>query len=244
MREKDEHARNFLSRREVMVFLGATGAAYLLDGSQAVAQRIAARPRTLCIVHPEQTEGPYFVDEQLHRSDIRSDPADGRLSSGTPFALTIHVSRVQAGGCQPLPDARVDVWHCDATGIYSGVRDPGFNTVGKKFLRGYQMTDSRGEAQFMTIYPGWYPIRTVHIHFKIRTALVSGKRFEFTSQLYFPDKLTDHVHTGHPYAAMGPRKVRNRQDFIFRHGGDELMLDPSSMNDGYTAAFPIGLEIP
>lgn len=244
MAEDDQLNGCLLSRRETMVLLGATGAAWLIGGRPTVAQTIAATPRSLCVARPEQTEGPYFVDERLNRSDIRSDPVDGRLSSGAPFTLTIHVSRVQAGHCQPLPNAQVDIWHCDAMGIYSDVRDAGFNTIGKKFLRGYQLTDARGDARFMTIYPGWYPIRTVHIHFKIRTALESGKRFEFTSQLYFPDELTDRVHTGHPYAAVGSRRVRNQQDFIFRRGGDELMLSPSATSDGYAAVFPIGLELP
>ena len=243
MREKDEHVGNLLSRREVMVLLGATGVAYLIGGRPAVTQTIAATPRSLCIARPEQTEGPYFVDERLHRSDIRSDPSDGQRTPGMPFTLTFQVFRLRTGECQTLSDAQVDIWHCDAAGVYSDVRDPGFNTVGKKFLRGYQITDARGEARFMTIYPGWYPIRTVHIHFKIRTALVSRRRLEFTSQLYFPDEVTDHVHTGHPYAAMGPRRVRNQQDFIFHHGGEELMLDPTATSDGYAATFPIALQL-
>lgn len=232
------------SRREAMVFLSAAGTSWLLGRKLASAQTLVASPRSLCVVRPEQTEGPYFVDERLHRTDIRSDPADGQISSGAPLALTFQVMRLNADECQPLPGAQVDVWHCDAAGIYSDVRDPGFNTVGKKFLRGYQITDARGEARFLTIYPGWYPIRTVHIHFKIRTRPMARRSFEFTSQVYFPDELTDRVHTGHPYAAMGPRRVRNRQDFIFRHGGDTLMLDPSAVHDGYSATFPIGLEIP
>jgi len=244
MRENNECVGNFVSRREVMVLLGATSAAYLIGGRQAVPQTIAATRQPLCIVRPEQTEGPYFVDERLHRSDLRADPTNGRSTPGTPFTLTFQVSRLRAGACHPLPDAYVDVWHCDAAGVYSGVRDPRFNTVGQKFLRGYQMTDARGEARFMTIYPGWYPIRTVHIHFKIRTTSIARRSFEFTSQVYFPDELTDHVHTRHPYAAMGPRRVRNRQDFIFRHGGDQLMLEPSATNDGYSATFPIGLTLP
>jgi protocatechuate 3,4-dioxygenase beta subunit len=155
----------------------------------------------------------------------------------------MRVSRVDAGNCLPLPDAQVDIWQCDALGVYSDVRDPGFNTVGKKFLRGYQVTDARGEAQFLTIYPGWYPGRTVHIHFKIRTVPVTGRRFEFTSQLYFSDELTDRVHAAPPYSRNGPRTTRNRHDGIFWRGGNQLMLNPSATADGYTATFVVALQL-
>jgi protocatechuate 3,4-dioxygenase beta subunit len=242
MNKNDALMNSFLSRREAMVLLGASGAAWLMGDS--LGQAATDSSRSLCVVRPEQTEGPYFVDERLHRTDIRSDPSDGKITSGTDLALTFHVSRVRAGECRPLPDAQVDVWQCDAMGVYSDVRDPGFSTVGRKFLRGYQLTDAQGTARFLTIYPGWYPIRTVHIHFKIRTAPVAKKNFEFTSQLYFPDDLTDIVHTALPYSSKGRRRVRNQHDFIFRDGGDQLMLQPSATNDGYAATFPIGLALP
>jgi protocatechuate 3,4-dioxygenase beta subunit len=138
----------------------------------------------------------------------------------------------------------VDIWHCDAQGIYSDVQDPGFNTIGQKFLRGYQITDARGEARFVTVYPGWYPGRTVHIHVKIRTAPVTQRSFEFTSQLYFDDVLTDRVHAAPPYAANGPRTARNQHDWIFRRGGDQLLLAPKITTDGYAATFAIGLQLP
>jgi protocatechuate 3,4-dioxygenase beta subunit len=245
MREKDGQIGNFLSRREAMMWMGAGGTLWLLNGGRlAGAQSTPDVARSLCIVRPDQTEGPYFVDGRLHRSDIRADPTNGRSTPGTPFALTFQVSRFRAGECHPLPNAQVDVWHCDARGVYSDVEDPGFNTVGKKFLRGYQVTDARGDARFMTIYPGWYPIRTVHIHFKIRTAPMARRSFEFTSQVYFPDELTDRVHTALPYASQGQRRVRNHHDFIYREGGIQLMLEPSETNGGYAATFPIGLEFP
>lgn len=244
MTEYDEQKRPLLSRRDTMLLLGATGVTYLIGGREAVAQILAGSPRSLCAVRPEQTEGPYFVDERLHRSDIRADSTNGRNTPGTPFTLTFQVSRLRAGECHPLSNAQVDIWHCDARGRYSDVQDYGFSTVGQKFLRGFQMTDTRGEARFITIYPGWYPIRTVHIHFKIRTTPVAHRTFQFTSQVYFPDELTDRVHTTLPYSFMGPQKVRNGQDFIFPHGGDQLMLEPSAINDGYSATFPIGLELP
>ncbi|QPD04157.1 MAG: hypothetical protein Nkreftii_001931 [Candidatus Nitrospira kreftii] len=242
MREEYKPIVSFLSRREVLALLGATGATCLIGGRGVVAQAPSDSPRALCVVRPEQTEGPYFIDEQLHRSDIRADPTNGRSTPGTPLALTFQVSRLRAGECHPLPDAQVDVWHCDAAGVYSDVQDPGFSTVGQKFLRGYQRTDARGEARFMTIYPGWYPIRTIHIHFKIRTAPRARRSFEFTSQVYFPDELTDRVQRSLPYASNGSRRVRNRQDFIFRQGGDALTLEPAATHDGYAATFPIGLE--
>ena len=124
------------------------------------------------------------------------------------------------------------------------MRDPGFTTVGQKFLRGYQLTDARGAVRFVTVYPGWYPGRTVHIHLKIRTDPLARRGFEFTSQLYFDDALTDRIHAGAPYAARGQRRIRNRDDGIFRRGGDQLTLATVESTGGYAAPFAIGLRLP
>ena len=165
------------------------------------------------------------------------------MKEGVLLQLALHVSRISGDGCTPLAGAVVDVWHCDALGIYSDTTDPGFNTVGKKFLRGYQVTDANGTARFTTIYPGWYQSRTVHIHFKIRTAPMSGRSYEFTSQLYFDDSVTDRVHAQEPYAIKGQRPLRNNQDGIFRDGGDQLMLLLTEDGQGYAANFDIGLQM-
>ena len=244
MTHEDTPAGRLVSRREVVAYLGATGVAWLMIASLNPRRAVAGTLEPSCVVRPEQTEGPYFVDERLNRSDIRSDPTDGRVKSGTPLALTLQLSRLNAGNCHSLPGAQVDIWHCDALGVYSDVRDPGFNTIGQKFLRGYQLTDARGSVRFVTVYPGWYAGRTVHIHFKIRTAPVAQRSFEFTSQLYFDDVLTDRVHADTPYATKGLRTARNQHDGIFRHGGDQLMLTPTTVADGYAAAFAIGLQLP
>jgi len=196
------------------------------------------------MVRPEQTEGPYFVDERLNRSDIRSDPTNGQVKAGTPLALTLAISRIIAGDCEPLADAHVDIWHCDARGVYSDVKDPSFNTVGQKFLRGYQITDAHGEVRFLTIYPGWYQGRTVHIHVKVRTAPQTKRSFEFTSQMYFDDTLSERVYADAPYATKGKRTARNQDDRIFRRGGEQLMLAPMPTADGYVATFAIGLQFP
>ena len=241
MMDENRAVGHLLSRREVVLLLGGS-AAYLMAGNLIPRWAVAGSQDPSCVVRPEQTEGPYFVDERLNRSDIRIDPTDGQVKPGTPLALTLVVSRLDAGDCLPLPGAQVDIWHCDAMGVYSDVRDPDFNTIGRKFLRGYQVTDARGEVRFVTVYPGWYPGRTIHIHFKIRTASAAQRRFEFTSQLYFDDGLTDRVHAEPPYASNGQRTSRNQHDWIFRRGGDRLMLAPTATTGGYAASFAIGLQ--
>ena len=195
-----------------------------------------------CVVRPEQTEGPYFVDEKLNRSDIRVDPSDKSVKPGVPLRLEFHVSRVAAGACAPLAGVIVDIWHCDALGIYSDVHDAGFDSRGKKFLRGYQQTDTQGHAEFLTIYPGWYEGRAVHIHFKIRSAAEGARSREFTSQLYFDESVTAQVFKQAPYNAKSGRRTMNDGDFIFRRDGKQLLLTPTKNSPGYAATFDIGLQ--
>lgn len=247
---------SMLKRREVLGFLGGTAAVSLigcLRGQSASVEttgtsiQIPALTTTtatsICVVRPQQTEGPYFVDEKLNRSDIRSDPSDGSVKQGVRLRLVFHVSQIDSNSCTPLSGAAVDIWHCDALGVYSDVIDPNFSTVGKKFLRGYQVTDTNGNAEFVTIYPGWYPGRTVHIHFKIRTDLASQRSYEFTSQLYFDDSLTDRIHAQPPYTTKGQRTQRNDRDGIFRNGGEQLMLQLTKDGEGYVGIFDVGLQL-
>jgi protocatechuate 3,4-dioxygenase beta subunit len=247
--QNDDHARGrVLSRREVLALLGATGLVVAGRPLSAAERWIGAKPEEAapshgCVVRPEQTEGPYFVDQRLQRSDIRADSADGRVRPGAALALTFNVSRLASADCKPLAGALVDVWHCDAIGVYSGVEDPSFDTRGSNALRGYQITDAAGSARFTTIYPGWYSGRTVHIHFMIRSAPDVRPGFNFTSQLYFDDDLTDRVHAQEPYASKGMRHARNTRDGIFRRGGKDLMLAVTSEKDAYRAAFDIALEM-
>jgi protocatechuate 3,4-dioxygenase beta subunit len=240
-----------LTRREALALLGAAMLAGCAPGQTGTAQPTSA-PSTAstgtlpaCVVRPALTEGPYFVDEMLNRSDIRSDPSDGTVKDGALLNLTVRVSQIDSGGCTPLVGAQVDVWHCDAAGVYSDVTDPGFNTVGQKYLRGYQVTDENGTVQFTTIYPGWYEGRAVHIHFKIRTGLGEGETsfYEFTSQWFFDESLTDQVHAQQPYAEKGQRTLKNDGDGIYQQSGGQTLLEVSQSGDGYAATFDIGLEM-
>jgi protocatechuate 3,4-dioxygenase beta subunit len=190
------------------------------------------------------TIGPYFVDEQLNRSNIRSDSSDGSVKEGVPLTIHIAVTNIGSSRCIPIEGAQVDIWHCDAQGQYSGVSDRGFDTTGQDFLRGYQLTNSDGGVQFQTIYPGWYAGRAVHIHFTIRTRAADGKEYQFTSQLFFDDALSDQVHALEPYASKGQRDTLNSTDNIFIGGGEQLLLNLQGDNtNGYTGSMSIGLDL-
>ena len=259
MENDDRQRGKILSRREALAIFGTAGAAFLAacaglsdaemptatasqSASAALTQTlstVASEALPACVVKPELTEGPYYVDEELNRSDIRSDPTSGGVKDGALLALSFRVSQVGSSGCTPLQGAKVEIWHCDAAGVYSDVSDPGFNTVGQKFLRGYQETDANGDAAFVTIYPGWYSGRTVHIHFKVHND-ASNQSHEFTSQLFFDDSLSDQVFTQEPYASKGQRNTLNSTDNIYN---DQLVLDVSKEAEGYAATFDIGLQM-
>jgi protocatechuate 3,4-dioxygenase beta subunit len=235
-----------LSRRKAVGLLSTLSLSVMGGGlSYAEAALAAGGLPPACIARPRQTEGPYFVDEKLNRSDIRSDPGKSNRA-GAQLDLNIEVMRIGNGQCAPLSGAIVDIWQCDALGVYSDVRDTQgrFDTVGQKFLRGHQVTNAKGSARFVTIYPGWYQGRTVHIHFKIRTSPAADAGYDFTSQLYFDDAFTDRVMRLQPYAGQGERSTRNAQDGIFRRsGGEQLMLDVKPKGEAFTSTFAIGLQM-
>ena len=189
----------------------------------------------------ERTEGPYFVDERLNRSDITSDPTDGSVKEGVPLRLSLTVSRVDGDACTPLVGALVDMWHCDALGVYSDVSGAGQpDTTGQKFLRGYQIANENGQAQFQTIYPGWYSGRTIHIHFKIRTEPDSEQGFEFTSQLFFDETTTNAVLSREPYSQKGTPDTSNAADNIYQ---PDLIVPLTADGEGYAGAFHVGVSM-
>ncbi|MFN8376934.1 MAG: intradiol ring-cleavage dioxygenase, partial [Anaerolineae bacterium] len=256
----DKPIGRVLTRREVLALLGLGSAGALIAASGfrnlslsqlggTATPTPASTTVPTCVVRPALTEGPYFVDEMLNRSDIRVEPSDGSVKEGKLLKLAFHVFDVSANACTPLPGAQVDVWHCDALGVYSDVTDAGFDTTGQKWLRGYQITDELGVAEFITIYPGWYSGRTVHIHFKIRTDPEADSGYEFTSQLFFPEDISDLVQSEAPYASKGYRDTLNADDGIFQ-GSDGLLTlelveyeDEDTGEQGYAASFGIGLDL-
>ena len=194
----------------------------------------AEATRSACDLTPRQTEGPYYFDV----GQVRRDITEGK--PGTP--LIVELQLVEAGSCEPIRDAVVDIWHPDAAGQYSGYRgqgDNGADTSGETFLRGMQITDANGLVEFVTVYPGWYPGRTVHIHIKAYT----DQRSFVTSQMYFPDDITDIIYLAEPYSVRGPRSTRNENDGILT--GDTtkraLLGQVRQNGDGYVVSLTIGV---
>jgi protocatechuate 3,4-dioxygenase beta subunit len=196
---------------------------------------------TVCRSWAEQDEGPYHRDAQPERRDVVED------RDGVALQLGIRLAEFAN---RPVAEAIVEIWQCDALGRYSGFPPPDSSAVAtaataprgaylgdQTFLRGRQRTDDAGMVEFRTIYPGWYPGRTVHIHLMVHTA-----GHVLTSQLYFPDETSDEVLTRVPYATRRGRDTTNDTDEIFATGGDPAVLDIVPTGSGYRAG--ICLELP
>ncbi|MDX6631038.1 MAG: hypothetical protein QOH00_3284, partial [Gaiellales bacterium] len=150
--------------------------------------------------------------------------------------LTLRLTVVDASTCKPIKGAAVDIWHASAGGKYSGEQANG--TVGLTFLRGIQRTDARGLALFTTVYPGWYPGRTVHIHVKVHV----GDSVVHTGQLFFRDGFTDAVYRRTPYSGRSARDVRNADDSIYGNGGSRSLLRMRTVAKGYTGSISMGVR--
>jgi protocatechuate 3,4-dioxygenase beta subunit len=231
-----------LSRRGALAKLGgiaagAMGASVwggheLLDADEAEAAGTgpAAVESGLvsCVLTPEMTEGPYYVEGDKVRRNITEGKA------GAPLALRLTVLDVST--CKPIKNAAVDIWHCDAGGLYS--EEAALSTESLTFLRGIQRTDKNGVALFKTIYPGWYSGRTVHVHLKVYL----GGRTVHTGQLFFSDALTDVVYRRSPYSQRPSRDVRNASDSIFRNGGKRSLLKLRQSGTGYVGTIAMGVQ--
>jgi protocatechuate 3,4-dioxygenase beta subunit len=226
-----------LTRKRVLGWVGGLGLAVLIpgcandDSSEGSAAATTVAPTTTaatttpdCVLTPELTDGPYYLDLDLMRRDI----TEGR--SGLPFDLAVKV--VDAESCEPIEDAVVDVWHCDAEGVYSGVQgDDG------TFLRGVQVADGTGTASFRTIFPGWYAGRAVHIHLKV----IQGGQ-TWTGQLFFDDATIDRVYAMDAYADRGSADTPSSADGIFGQSGGSTIVATTIGDDLANGGVTVGVE--
>ncbi len=189
----------------------------------------------VCALTPETTEGPFYFDPKLERADI----AEGR--DGIPLSVRL---QVVDQNCAPIENARVDLWHCDAQGHYSGYPGQGdgrdVDTTGETFLRGWLRTDADGIVVFNTIYPGWYRGRTTHIHFKV----FPDEGSVATGQMFFPDDLSEHIFaTVAPYSERaGKRDTLNKDDGILRRAGASVHTAVREAVSAYEALMVIAVR--
>ena len=218
-----------LTRRRSLLGLGGLVAAALGAGAAKATQggpAGIASGRVSCVLAPEMTEGPYYIDGEKLRRDI----TEGKPGTRLDLALKV----VDASTCRPISGAVVDIWHCDAGGVYSGF---GAGSSNRSFLRGLQKTDAHGVAHFRTIYPGWYPGRTVHIHVKVHV----GGNVVHTGQLFFSDKVTDAAYRKTPYNRRPNRSPRNGGDAIFVNGGKRSLLKLTKNTNRYAGSITMGV---
>jgi protocatechuate 3,4-dioxygenase beta subunit len=217
-----------LSRRDAFARLGL-GAGAVVVGSRIPGWfgGLGSAQAASCTLTPEVTEGPYWVPNKLTRRDVR----DGQ--AGTPLVLHLYVE--DASTCKPITGADVEIWHANAAGVYSGVQG---NT--KHWLRGHQRTNARGLATFTTIYPGWYPGRTPHIHVKVHV----GGNVVHTGQLFMPDAVSAAVYRTGAYAAHGQQDLRNSRDNIYAQAGagKAVMTMRNRGSKGYVGTLAMGVK--
>ena len=207
-----------VSRRQAFAGLGSLSLAALVaacndDDDSAAADRTSTSEfdrGARCTLTAEETEGPFYFEVDKVTSDIRED------RKGVPLHLGVRVR--SDGDCEPIKDAVVDVWHCDADGSYS--------ERGETYLRGLQLTDAHGVAEFLTVYPGWYPGRTVHIHAKVHL----DRTTVLTTQMYFDDVVSAHVFLNDRYPGESNRDGFNATDGLYRK---DLELRLSRRGDAY-----------
>lgn len=177
-----------------------------------------------CSLTPEMTAGPYYFDVDKVRGDVRED------REGATLRLAI---RVRDAECEPLPNAVVEIWHCDAQGLYSGFeaasRGGGEQRDEETYLRGAQVTGADGIVEFATIYPGWYRGRTTHIHAMVHLDRTSA----LTTQIYFDESVTAKVYEGAAYARDSERGTFNENDGIFDAA---TLIAPAEQGGEYLSA--------
>ncbi|KQX82402.1 intradiol ring-cleavage dioxygenase [Streptomyces sp. Root1310] len=248
-------ARPSVARRTVLVASGATAAALAVGAAATTEAPTADAADTapvaaaaVCTLTKEMTEGPYYLDGQYVRADITEGKA------GIPLKLNLTV--VDDDTCVPLPNALVEIWHCDALGEYSGFVGNNGHTEPDDgtFLRGGVLTNSSGVAAITTIYPGWYRGRCIHIHVKVHTGVTvtsdghfTGGQELHTGQLFFNETITTAVARISPYSTNTVTRTTLAQDSIYDEGGAAsglltLTALGSSTSAGYAGTLTLGVE--
>ena len=254
--ERRDDTENMTRRGALTTLLGAglaIGCGTSVTGSDtssdAGPEAASSADTGTCEVTPEGEIGPYLADDSaaaFNRSNILSNLDGTSTQTGVPLTLTITVVDAKKG-CAPYVGAQIDIWHCNASGVYSDIAAE--TTTGEQWLRGYQLTDANGQVTFKTIIPGWYSGRTTHIHLRVRSTYSTASSTTDgtnTTQCFFDQSFTDALYTTvAPYSKQGKDTTTNAGDRVYEEeeDGANLLTLTGNNTSGYTAAVTIYLPI-
>lgn len=243
-----------MKRRDILKTAGIAGLGSLIPfdtskASKATLAKLNMKSKmagNVCVLIPQETEGPYVFDlsnnPDMFRQDIREN------NPGTQLNLKFTVVNIN-DNCSPIQNARVDIWHCNKDGYYSAFNNQsGYlgtqNHAGETFFRGIQMTDVDGVVDFVTIYPGWYPGRAAHIHFQVFLNSV----LKATSQTAFSDAQTTAVNNTPLYSPHGQNPTKNSNDGVFSDLSNTayelLTITDNASTGGFDGSLIVGIDAP
>ena len=217
------------------------GTAAMLAAFPPAVSPFASGLGNMCSLTGAHTLGPCFFDVEDERDDI---------SEGQPgVPMTLAMKLVNAN-CNPVEGAVIEVWWCDAEGVYSGDNSEASGNVSNfnaafctssdtqalnsRWFRGIKTTNSEGEVYFKACFPGWYPSRTTHIHFRI---VLNGNE-QLVSQFAFDDELANDIYLNHEDYTGSEKDTSNASDGVFSAETiSEYLYEVEQQSDGSMLAY-------
>jgi protocatechuate 3,4-dioxygenase beta subunit len=230
-----------MNRKDFLKGMGLAGLGTFLPFGSTFAGTDDTAKTNACVLIPSETAGPYPLNLSTNAAMFRTDIRESK----TGIQLNVKLKIIGVNNCLPIQNARVDIWHCDKDGYYSGYSNVGYlgtqNNVGQTFCRGIQMTDANGEVNFTTIFPGWYVSRVTHIHFQVFLNSV----LQATSQFTFPVTTKNSIYTSNSlYSAHGTDPQSISTDNVFSDGAtyQTATLTPNATTGGYDTFLEVGIN--
>jgi len=222
-----------MNRKDFLKSVGLAGVGLSMPASKILADGAYKMRVNSCTLIPAETAGPFPLDLSANAFYLRQDVRENR--TGTQLNLRMKI--IGLGNCEPMPNVRVNIWQCDKDGNYSGYGSQSAFT----YLRGYQMADANGEVEFITVFPGWYPGRVCHIHFRV---YVSAS-YAAISQLTFDHNTTNAIYAAN--AALytkGADPLTPATDNLFSDGYALQLatLTPNAQTGGYDSYLEVTIQ--